>query len=558
MLMNKILPVFILLLSLSSCKKTEEQINNLPQLPAKTFSIYNVEIDGVKYNPYREISIQPTIRIYLNAKPDSNSFLKSLFVFDENSNKLNYSWNFLQADTVLEIKLNKTINWFARHTLSINYLFANTNGTSLGSNYNYAFITKLDTSDKFPRISDEQLLDEVQKTTFKYFWDFGHPVSGLARERNTSGEMVTIGGSGFGVMSIVVASSRNFISRQQAADRVEKIVEFLDTKAQKFHGAFSHWLNGTNGVVVPFSNRDNGADLVETSFLMQGLLIARQYFDGNSVQEEKIRTTINKLYHGVEWNWFRKNNEQTLYWHWSPNQSWAMNMQVKGWNEALITYVMAISDENDSIPASVYHNGWASNGNFKNGKSFYGYPLPLGENLGGPLFFTHYSFMGINPNQLSDAYADYWVQNKHHSLINYNYCVANPRNHAGYNYQCWGLTASDNNISGYNAHSPTNDLGIISPTAALSSMPYTPVESMRALRFFYYKMGDKIYKEYGFVDAMNFNTPWFANSFLAIDQGPIIVMIENYRSGLCWNLFMSCPEIKVGMKKCGFTSPFLN
>lgn len=182
--------------------------------------------------------------------------------------------------------------------------------------------------------------------------------------------------------------------------------------------------------------------------------------------------------------------------------------------------------------------------------------LPLGEANGGPLFFSHYSFLGINPHDLKDAYADYWQQVTAHSKINYAYCVANPKNYNGYSNACWGLTASDDNITGYGAHAPNNDLGIISPTAAISSIPYTPTESLNALRFFYYKLGNKIWGQYGFTDAFNLTDIWFSDSYLAIDQGPQMVMIENYRSALLWNLFMSCPEIKTGMKSLGFQSPY--
>jgi hypothetical protein len=258
----------------------------------------------------------------------------------------------------------------------------------------------------------------------------------------------------------------------------------------------------------------------------------------------------------VDWNWFRQNGQNTLYWHWSPDFNWSGNQQISGWNEALITYVLAASANVDSIPKAVYDNGWARNGNIKNGNLFYGIQLPLGPDLGGPLFFAHYSFMGINPNNLSDAYANYWTQNVAHSKINFSYCVANPGHFNGYSNLCWGLTASDEE-NGYSAHAPDNDDGVISPAAAISSIPYTPTESMNALRFFYYTLGDRIWGQYGFVDAFNLSSPWFANSFLAIDQGPQIVMIENYRSGLLWNLFLSCPEIKRGMTNLGFQSPNL-
>jgi hypothetical protein len=442
-----------------------------------------------------------------------------------------------------------------KYTVSVSKALKSKAGGNLLSAIDVNLNTAIDSSNKFPVITDNALLDLVQKQTFKYFWDFAHPVSGLARERNTSGDVVTSGGSGFGIMAIVTGISRSFITRAEGLARLQKIVSFLKT-AQKFKGAFPHWLNGATGVVVPFSQKDNGADLVETSYLMQGLLTARQYFNLADASETNLRNDINELWNGVQWNWFRKNNENVLYWHWSPDYNWDMNMKIQGWNECLITYVMAASSASYSIPRIVYDNGWANNGALKNGNTYNGITLPLGPGYGGPLFFAHYSFLGINPTGLKDTYADYWEQNKAHTLVNYNYCKANPKGFYGYSESCWGLTASDD-INGYLAHQPTNDNSVISPTAALSSMPYTPVESMRALNFFYYQLGDKIWKEYGFVDAFSLHEQWFADSFLAIDQGPVIIMIENYRTGLLWNLFMSCPEVKTGMLNLGFQSPSL-
>lgn len=412
--------------------------------------------------------------------------------------------------------------------------------------------TGLDGKDKFPIISDNELLTLIQKQTFKYFWDFAHPNSGMARERNTSGDIVTTGGTGFGLMSIVTAVNRNFISRSEGKARIQKIITFLKT-ADKFHGVFPHWINGNTGKVQAFSAKDNGADLVETAFLMEGLLVARQYFNSNDADEINLRSDVNLLFNAVEWDWFRKNGEERLYWHWSSNFAWDMNLPVRGWNEALMVYVLASSSTTHSIPKSVYDAGWASNGGMKNGNTYYGVQLPLGSPNGGPLFFEHYSFMALNPTSLSDSYANYETQVKAHTKINYNYCVADPLKY-GYSKDNWGLTASD--ISGgYSASSPNNDKGYTAPTAAVASLPYAPEESMQAIRFFYYKLGDKLWGEYGFKDAFSLHDPWFAQSYLAIDQGPQIVMIENYRTGLIWDLFMSCPEVKSGLKKLGFQSP---
>lgn len=410
--------------------------------------------------------------------------------------------------------------------------------------------TDMDTSDKFPRIPDEELLTLVQQQTFRYFWDFGHPVSGMARERSTSNDVVTTGGTGFGIMAMVVAAERNFITHREALERIQQIVGFLDTKCTTYHGAFAHWINGATGATQPFSQYDNGADLVETALLFQGLLTARQYFASADVAERQLREDITRLWEAVEWDWFCKNKEKVLYWHWSPEHEWHINLKINGWNESLIVYALAASSPTYPIDKEVYETGWTRNGAFVNGKNFYGYPLPLGPDNGGPLFLSQYSFLGIDPKAIKDQYTDYWTQNRNHSLINYSYCVANPKNYAGYGRDCWGLTASDGD-KGYSAHSPSNDKGVIAPTAALSAMPYTPEESMRALHFFYYKLGDKLWKEQGFADAFNLGAQWYDNQHIAIDQGPIILMIENHRTGLLWSLFMADTEIQTGLRKLG-------
>ncbi len=407
-------------------------------------------------------------------------------------------------------------------------------------------------------LSDSALLDLVQKQTFRYFWDFAHPVSGMARERSNENfgygnETVTTGGTGFGIMSVIVATERKWISRDTAAKFLLNMVQFL-LKADSYHGAFPHWMNGATGKTIAFSRKDDGADLVESSYLFQGLLCARQYFNADNKIEKELRNRIQWMWPDIEWNWFTQGQE-VLYWHWSPNNGWAMNFPVRGFNECLIMYILAASSPNEryQVSSAVYHRGWAQSDFFRNGKEFYGIKLPLGFDYGGPLFFSQYSFVGLDPRGLKDRYADYWEQNKNHTLINYTYCVDNPKKFKGYGENCWGLTASDT-YDGYNAFSPTNDFGTITPTAALSAFPYTPDYSMKALKHFYYDLGDKIWSEYGFVDAFNESKNWYATSHLAIDQGPIIVMIENYRSGLLWKLFMSCPEIKVGLKKLGFVS----
>jgi hypothetical protein len=550
----KALTLFFLVVIFVSCSKKE---TNQPPVSSSPLQLQNWTVGNRQNATVNvDVSIRSTIRLQFSAPLNRSTLATGISLTEASGTSVAVNSSFSNGDSVINLTLASPLRYLTKYNLSVSTALKSSTGGSLNSTTSISFLTSLDSSRKFPLITDDSLLTLVQKQTFRYFWDFGHPVSGLARERNTSGDLVTSGGTGFGVMAIVVAVHRGFITRAQALNRLQTMVGFLKNTAQKFHGAFPHWMNGATGVVIPFIANDNGADLVETSFLLQGLLTARQYFNGGDAAETALRADINSIWNGVEWSWFRKNNENQLYWHWGPTAGWAINLPIRGWNECLITYVLAASSSTFSIPKIVYDNGWAANGNMRNGVVYYGQTLPLGPNLGGPLFFSHYSFLGINPNSLSDTYANYTQQNTAHSLINYSYCVANPRNHFGYSDSVWGLTASDIPNS-YTASSPTNDVGVIAPTAALSSFPYTPTQSMKALKFFYYVLGDKLWGEYGFKDAFRLGDPWFASSYLAIDQGPIIVMMENYRSGLLWNLFMSCPEIKTGMRSLGFQSPYL-
>lgn len=505
--------------------------------------------DGLRYE---NVKRNPDIRISFSTAIDQSSAAQAIGLSDKEMNKVTVGISFMNNDSVIVIKPSSSLGWLSKYTLTVSTTLKSKRGASLIVPLSINLVTALDSTNKFPEMSDDELLTLVQRQTFRYFWDFGHPVSGMARERSSSGDLVTTGGTGFGIMAMIVAVERQFIDREAAVDRLLKISRFLKNNATSYHGAFAHWINGSTGQTERFSEKDNGADLVETSFLFQGLLTARQYFSGESAKEKELRELITGLWEAIDWSWFRRNNEEVLYWHWSPDYDWEMNHKIKGWNECLITYVLAASSPTSPISKAVYDKGWADNGNMRKNGTYYNFQLALGPSYGGPLFFAHYSFLGLNPKNLKDQYADYWQQNVSHTKINHEYSSRNPSNYLGYSNICWGLTASDGN-NGYSAHSPTNDKGVITPTAALSSMPYTPEESMAALRFFYYKLGDKLWKQYGFIDAFNLTEKWYASDFLAIDQGPIIVMIENYRTGLIWDLFMDIPEIQAGLTKLGFT-----
>ena len=549
---------FVMMNCLTACSKSGNSNSTTTPPIVLPVTLKSIQLNNKPFtNPTYNINPTPTITMQFSQPILHSSVPASVTIAGASTVQLLTS--FSDNDSILTVQPSAALPYLSQFTFGITTALKSQSGGSFINNYSNIFFTQLDTTDKFPQISDSALLTLVEQQTFQYFWKFGHPVSGMARERTSSGETVTTGGSGFGVMSMLVAVQRNFITRAEAFTRIDTIVNFLTFKASHYHGAFSHWINGTTGATIPFGQQDDGGDIVETSYMMQGLLCARQFFNSTTDPNEiNLRAAINNLYNGVEWNWYRQAGQSVLTWNWSPNYNWAINFQIRGWDEAMITYVMAASSNvvANTITKGVYDSGWAGNGSERNGQSFYGVHLPLGPDYGGPLFFAHYSFLGINPQNLSDAYANYWIQDTAHAKINFLYCVNNPLHNYGYSSSCWGLTASDI-PGGYTASSPTNDVGVIAPTAAISSLPYTPTQSMDAIRFFYYKLGDKTWGQYGFTDAFSLNTLWFDSDCLAIDQGPEIIMIENYRSGLLWNLFMSCPEVKRGMTNLGFSSPNL-
>ena len=411
-------------------------------------------------------------------------------------------------------------------------------------------------------ITDTELMDLTQGRTFKYFWDFAEANSGAARERyhpnnpSDSQNVVTTGGSGFGLMAIIVGIERGFITRTEGVQRLSQILTFFEN-ANRFHGAWPHWINGSTGSVIPFSPQDNGGDLVETAFFVQGLICVKQFFEGGTAAEDALAAKADVLWKGVEWDWYTQ-GQNALYWHWSPSNGFSINLELKGYNETLIAFILGAASPDHPISANVYHQGWASNGSIVSTATQYNIPLVL-DHVGtgtGPLFWAHYSYLGLDPRNLSDQYANYWDLNVNHTNINYQHCVSNPNNYVGYGTECWGLTASytrnaDGSV-GYTAHDPENDTGVISPTAAISSIPYTPEKSLAAMHYFYSK-NDILLGPAGFYDAFSPHyNDWVTERYLAIDQGPEIIMIENYRTQLLWNLFMQNEDVQNGLDALGF------
>lgn len=494
--------LFIIVVFLIGCSKPKDDkqqvVPPIERPMVKAIFINNSALS----QPLPNINTLPDIKINFSAPIKEQTLATAISVTDAAGAKVNLKPTLSADEKTVGLQPVEPLSYLKKYNLTIGTTLQSKNGAFLETSVSQSFATSIDSSRKFTSISDELLLTKVQQQTFKYFWDFAHPVSGLIREGSQhSPDIVTIGGSGFGLMAILVGIERGFISKIEGLQRVQKMTTFLKEKVPTFHGAYPHWVNGATGAVIPFSSDDNGADLVETSFLVQGLIAVREYFSGNG-DEFFLRNDINTIINKIEWSWFQQNNQNVLYWHWSADKAWVMNLKIQGWNECLVTYLLAAGSKNHPIKKQVYDAGWAKNGAIKNGKQFYGQTLPLGQDYGGPLFFSQYSFLGLNPNKLSDAYAAYFDQNKAHTLINYEYCKTNPKGFYGYSDSVWGLTASTIK-NGYTASSPSNDMGFIAPTAALSSFPYTPAQSMAALRFYYYVLGDKLWKEYGFADAFS-------------------------------------------------------
>jgi len=491
-------------------------------------------------------------------------------------------WNSINNKNIQYVKIYRSENGknfkpVGIQDVNINRFADFTNQTGKKYSYKISFLDKLFNESKLSEIvsaetrnmSDEELMTMVQEASFNYYWDGAETASGLSKE-NTNGRqnMIATGASGFGIMALIAGTERGFITRKESVERFTKIVNFLE-KSDKYHGAVAHFIDGKTGKTEPFfGKKDNGADLVETSFLVQGLLAAHQYFNKDNAEEKNIRTKIDKFWKGIEWSWFKQTpDSKYLYWHWSPDQAWTINHKLIGWNETMVTYLLAIASPTHSVPASMYYSGWASQekvaqdyrkdwGNsdegefYKNGNTYYGIKLDVGVNKGGPLFFAHYSFMGYDPHKITDRYTNYFKNNHNIAKINYLYCVENPKKQKGYGKDGWGLTASDG-PNGYNPDEPVEreDTGKLTPTGAVASFPYTPAESMAVLKNFYLNYGDFLWGEYGFRDSFDLNNNWCSPIFMGLNQAPMTVMIENHRTGLIWNLFMSHPDIKSGIEK---------
>ncbi|WP_082796093.1 glucoamylase family protein [Flammeovirga sp. SJP92] len=423
--------------------------------------------------------------------------------------------------------------------------------------YTYS-VTRLEKEeDRFQK--DRQIFEETHRASFDYFWELGHPVSGLTPRRSLKNKKyeIGIGASGFGIQAIIVGAHRGWVTREQVLNRMLKMTDFLENKAVRFHGVYPHLIHGKTGQLIHFGGQD-GADIQETSNLMMGLLMARAYFDQDTPKEIQLREEITKLWEAVDYTMHEHQN--ALWWNHSYQQkeNKGLKLLMKGYTESMTSYVLALGHPSKGIKKSSYR-GYVEGKNFVNGKEYYGYTLDVGKPKGGPLYLAQTPFLALDPRDMEDQYTYYWKRSINHSLINWTYCSKFAPKEFQYNKEDWGLTASQtpSEDGGYNnmAGPGPKDKGVIAPSAALGVFPYVPYQSMLALRNFYENHKEGLWGEYGFKDAYSKKRDWYSDRYLGLDQGRTVIMMENYRSGLFWELSKKVPELQVALGKMGIKSP---
>ena len=415
-----------------------------------------------------------------------------------------------------------------------------------------------------PFASDDAFLDYVQQANFDYFWYAANPANGLVPDRSATGSACSIAAVGFGLTAIGIGIDHGWISRTQG---VARVLTTLNTFLQGPQGAntsgtigykgwFYHWLDMNTAL------RASGSELssIDTTLLLSGILYSKQYFNGANSDETSIRTMSDAIFNRVDWNWMAQGTDAVAM-GWQPTSGFTGYGNWVGYDEGMILYLLGLGIATNPLPASAW-SYWTS------GYTWYTY---YGESfvLFPPLFGHEYSHCWIDFRHIADAYMNsqsstYFENSRRAALAQRAYCIANPANPplgwVGYSGNVWGLTACDG-PTGYNAHGAPpalNDDGTIAPTAPGGAMAFTPEYSLPTLQYFYSQFRLHIWTAYGFHDAFNLSAQWYDTDELGIDQGPIVIMIENYRTQRPWRLFMQNEEVQRGLQRAGFVSlPFM-
>lgn len=401
------------------------------------------------------------------------------------------------------------------------------------------------------------ILDSQQKKMIDFFMSGADQTSGMCLNSSQWGGTMTTGATGMGFMNIITGVERGWISREEGLDQILKVVKFLD-KADRYHGSWSHWY-GTDGKTKPFGNQIVAGEIVETAFVMTGLIAAKEYFNGSDTKEVELRNYVDKFWNEIDWSNFVHNDK--LYWIWHSDKAGdkAYEHALTGWNETLIVYILALAaPEGHNISPDVYQKCWQSNGGiYRENQKVYGYEQPLGRpaNMEG-LFLAQYSFLGLDPRHMADQYINYWNHVTAYTMINRHYCVYEAPESHGYSETDWGITACEGAgpATEYKGRTPSNDDGVLCTSASVSSFPYTPFYCAQVLLNLNQNWSFMNGK-YGFKTSYHPASGKASSYYLGMEHAPQAVMIENYRSGLLWNLVMRNGHIKKGFELAGIAEP---
>ena len=420
-------------------------------------------------------------------------------------------------------------------------------------------------------LEDEMMLDTIQQKTFQFFMNEHHPEFGIVKDRAAVWAPASIASTGFGIPSFAIGAERKWISREEAADITLKILNFFansvqsaDTNATGYKGFYYHFLRmdtGTRAWKCELSS-------IDTGLLMMGIIFARNYYDKDNRVERQIRLLAGLLLGRIDWNFLEMKEpgrfEHTISMGWTPTEG-IHNFGWSGYNEGLFLYVLAAGSGMENVERS--YKAWLStykwNTPYK-GLSHVAFP---------PLFGHQFSQAFIDYRGIADAYMkekgiDYFENSRRATLVQQKYAIDNPHGWVGYDSLCWGVTASDGPTEKYNfddkkflgyAGRGTSgpdynyfDDGTIAPYGPLSSLPFAPMEVLSTIKSMNEKYGDKIWGKYGYYDSFNLTAKWVNDDFIGIDQGPMLIMIENFRTGLVWNYVMKDPIIQKGLNVLGY------
>lgn len=440
-----------------------------------------------------------------------------------------------------------------------------------GTTY-YYYVTALTTSsqESSPSVTisavpqaftnDDQFLEYVQETAFDYFWYLANPNNGLVPDRTAVGSACSIAAVGFGLTAIGIGVDHGWISRTQAVARVSATLNTFLNGPQGpavsgtigYNGWFYHFLD--MNTALRYTSFDTELSSIDTALLLGGILYSKQYFDGTNSDETSIRTMADAIFNRIDWNWMARGTDAVAM-GWKPTTGFTNFSDWIGYNEGMIIYVLGLGTATSPLPASAWSK-WTSGYNWStlNGYSFVPFP---------PLFTHQYSHCWIDFRHITDAYMNahdstYFENSRRATLAQRNYCIANPLGRTGYSSTNWGLTACDTpppvNYGVHGAPPALNDDGTLAPTAPGGSMAFAPEVCLPTLRAMYKQFRTHIWSAYGFKDAFNLNPTWYGPDELGIDEGPIVVMIENYRTQQPWRLFMRNAEVQRGLQRAGFFS----